>query len=229
MQHEGVGDMGLLGVIPATQQQVKGLLESAANPAMREIAGGLISNIALRKNEQQAKPSFNNPGNIRNVSKTPKKNWTGSVPGIGYQGGEVVANGKHAIFTSPVLGLRALFRDVGSKITEFEGDLAAIITKFAPPKDNNPTKSYIETLREELELKDGEMVTEDHLSKLVKAIVEFENDDQALIDLYLSDEVFNEAKKLSKHSLDGRGDLAAAQREHELREMQLTKNPYKQQ
>ena len=220
MQHEGVGDMGLLGVIPATQQQVKGLLESVANPAMREIAGGLISNIALKKNEQQAKLSFYNPGNIRNVSRTQEDNWTGSVPGIGYQGGEVVKDGKHAIFTSPVLGLRALFRDVGSKITEFEGDLTEIITKFAPPSEND-TGNYIETLRKDLGLKDGEEVTEDHLSKLVKAIVTFENDDEDLIKLYLSDEVFNEAKKLSKHSLDGRGDLAAAQREHDRREKHI--------
>jgi len=221
----------------ATQQQVKGLLENYGNPTMQGIMYNTIADLGLKAHHKELKKNsheqflkgnekksreqylrekinFYNPGNIRNVSKTPKDNWTGSVPEIGYQGGEVVKDGKHAIFTSPVLGLRALFRDVGSKITEFEGDLAAIITKFAPPKDNNPTKSYIETLREELELKDGEMVTEDHLSKLVKAIVEFENDDQALIDLYLDPKVFNEAKKLSKHSLDGRGDLEAAQREH---------------
>ena len=209
------GESDKRGVIPATQQQVRGLLESAANPAMREIAGGLISNIALKKNEQQAKPSFYNPGNVEYGA-----DWTGALPGIGYQHGEVVKGGRHAIFNSPVLGLRALFRDVKTKMGRHGGDISKIIKQYAPPSDN-PTKKYIEFVREQLKLKKGEdKIADEKIPDLVKAIIRFENDRQDLIDLYLSDEVFNEAKRLSKHSLTGGGDLAAAQAEHDIKESQ---------
>jgi len=220
------GESDKRGVIPATQQQVRGLLESAANPAMREIAGGLISNIALKKNEQQAKLSFYNPGNIGNISRTQEDNWTGSVPGIGYQGGEVVKDGKHAIFTSPVLGLRALFRDVKTKMRKHGGDVSKMLHEYAPPTEN-PTKEYIEFVKKFTGEGNASKLSPEQIPEFidsfVKAIVTFENDDQALIDLYLSDEVFNEARKLSRHSLDGRGDLAAAQREHDKIEKGITK------
>ena len=240
MQHEGVGDMGLLGVIPATQQQAKGLLENYGNPAMQGIMYNTIADLGLKAHHKELKKNsheqflkgnekksreqylrekinFYNPGNIRNVSKTPKDNWTGSVPEIGYQGGEVVKDGKHAIFTSPVLGLRALFRDVKTKMRKHGGVVSEILHEYAPATEN-PTEEYIQFVEKFTGGGDASTLAPEQIPEFidsfVKAIVTFENDDEDLIKLYLSDEVFNEAKKLSKHSLDGRGDLAAAQREH---------------
>ena len=42
------------------------------------------------------------------------------------------------------MGLRALFVDLRSKISEFDGNIDQMINKYAPPSDNNPTKKYAE-------------------------------------------------------------------------------------
>jgi len=232
--HPGESDKRGLFTHP-TYQQVRGLLEQEkyGNIDMQDIMYDTIEDKGLKahyeeldkglKKDEWNKLRYYNPGNIKNVSKTPKKNWTGSVPGIGYQGGEVVKDGKHAIFTSPVLGLRALFRDVKTKMRKHGGVVSEILHEYAPATEN-PTEEYIQFVEKFTGGGDASTLAPEQIPEFidsfVKAIVTFENDDEDLIKLYLSDEVFNEAKKLSKHSLDGRGDLAAAQREHDKIESQ---------
>jgi hypothetical protein len=208
----------------ANLEHIRGLLAAAPNPAMRD---GLLSTLPARRLEvtpqvatSESPKVFNNPGNVEAT-----ENWTGAIPGIGYQHGEVVKGGRHAIFNSPVLGVRALFRDVKTKMDDFDGNASAIITKYAPEmvkgEKENDTAAYIKFVRGKLGLKSGnQKITEAQIPDLVKAIIQFENDRQDLIDLYLSDEVFDEAKRLSKHSLTGGGDLAAAQAEHDIKESQ---------
>ena len=74
--------------------------------------------------------SYNNPGNIR-----PGQNYAGET-GEFYYGKD---GSKYVVFSSPELGVRAMHMDFRTKIKRHKGDLAAILTEYAPPSDNNPT------------------------------------------------------------------------------------------
>mgnify|MGYP003652638633 CR=1 FL=1 len=110
---------------------------------------------------------FNNPGNIEE--------------GQGFAGetGEVYAaerrqENKRAfvIFDTPEAGLRAVMRDVRSKIDDFDGDLLQIINKYAPPSDNNPTTDYYNYIRNKIG-KDN--VSYEDIRLITEGILEFEN------------------------------------------------------
>ena len=81
---------------------------------------------------------FNNPGNIR-----AGQDYAGELDDF-----YTAADGsKYVKFNSKEMGLRALFVDLRSKINEFDGDISKIITKYAPPSDNNPTDKYIDYVK----------------------------------------------------------------------------------
>ena len=207
----GVSNMDISNLGNRAMQE--GLLAIAPNRVMEEVTSGLLSRPRTGKFEKGPQV-FNNPGNVEYGA-----DWAGAAKGWGYQNGEVVAGGRHAIFDSPVLGLRALFRDVKTKMGRHGGDISKIIKQYAPPSDN-PTKKYIEFVREQLKLKKGEdKIADEKIPDLVKAIIRFENTSE-IEKIYLDTNVFNEAKRLSKHSLTGGGDLAAAQAEHDIKESQ---------
>jgi hypothetical protein len=110
---------------------------------------------------------FNNPGNIEE--------------GQGFAGetGEVYASerrqegkGAFVIFDTPEAGLRAVMRDIRSKIDDFDGDLLQMINKYAPPSDDNPTTEYYKYLRNKVG-KDN--VSYEDIRLLTEGILEFEN------------------------------------------------------
>lgn len=128
---------------------------------------------------------YNNPANIES--------------GQGYAGetGETYA-GRFAIFDSPVMGLRALIRDLNTKIDRHGGDVRKIISQFAPDFEN-PTNNYVRYVESRVK---KAVVTPEDLPLLTAAVVEFENgvsSDRAA--QYLKPEVLNEAFELSKQSL----------------------------
>lgn len=128
---------------------------------------------------------YNNPANIE--------------VGQGYAGetGETYA-GRFAIFDSPVMGLRALIRDLNTKIDRHGGDVRKIISQFAPDFEN-PTNNYVRYVENRVK---KAVVTPEDLPLLTAAVVEFENgvsSDRAA--QYLKPEVLNEAFELSKQSL----------------------------
>jgi len=129
--------------------------------------------------------NYNNPANIE--------------IGQGYAGetGETYA-GRFAIFDSPVMGLRALFRDLSTKIERHSGDVRKIISQFAPDVEN-PTNNYVRYVESRVK---KSVVTNDDLPILGAAVVEFENgvsSDRAR--MYLQPEVINEAYLLSQQNL----------------------------
>ena len=67
---------------------------------------------------------FNNPGNIEK--------------GAGFAGetGETYGNNRFSVFDSKEMGIRAIFRDLRTKMKEFDGDVNSIIAKYAPPNEN---------------------------------------------------------------------------------------------
>ena len=127
---------------------------------------------------------YNNAGNIR--------------AGQGYAGetGEFYydANGEpYVIFDSPEMGLRALFVDLRSKLNEFDGDIAQMITKYAPPSDNNPTDNYIKFIQDRV---GSDKAAIDDLPKIVSGVIDFENTSE-IAGYYNKPELLNTAFKLS--------------------------------
>lgn len=125
---------------------------------------------------------YNNPGNIRQ--------------GEGFAGetGDTYGS-NYVVFDTAQMGLRAMFLDFRSKIKQFDGDLAQMITKYAPPSEN-PTDKYISYVKAALGGKDT--VTEDDLTAVVKAAIEFENGPRSkLTQEYTNPDLLNEAFKLS--------------------------------
>ena len=123
---------------------------------------------------------FNNPGNIET--------------GQGYAGetGELYAE-RFSIFDSKEMGIRALAKDLNTKIKRFDGDVEQIISQYAPPNEND-TKAYIKFVKAQLNNKDK--ITKDDLALLTKAVILQENKPE-IAELYLLPEVFSKGMDLS--------------------------------
>lgn len=127
---------------------------------------------------------FNNPGNIR-----AGQDYAGELDDF-----YTAADGsKYVKFNSKEMGLRALFVDLRSKINEFDGDISKIITKYAPPSDNNPTDKYIDYVKSKV---GSDIANVKDLPKLVSAVINFENKPDVARQ-YTSKDLLNTAFKLS--------------------------------
>lgn len=130
---------------------------------------------------------YNNPANIE--------------VGQGYAGetGETYA-GRFAIFDSPVMGMRALIRDLNTKIDRHGGDVRKIISQFAPDFEN-PTNDYVDYV-EGVVQKDIVTKDKEDVMLLASAIVQFENGvNSPRVQRYLMPNVKEEAYNLSQQSL----------------------------
>ena len=141
---------------------------------------------------------FNNAGNIE--------------VGQGFAGetGETYANDRtgefkpFVVFDSPQMGLRAIFRDLRTKMNRhdadtsfpYRGHLVKMIYEYAPPNENN-TELYYKYVKSQLK---DDMVTEANLPVLIKAVIQYENTKE-VADYYLSDpKILQEAFALSTMS-----------------------------
>ena len=151
---------------------------------LKDIIGG-IANLWTRDNDISKEPKiFNNPGNIE--------------IGQGYAGetGDTYAD-RFAVFDSPQMGVRALGRDIKTKINRFDGDLQSIINQYAPPNEND-TNNYFEYVRDQV---GSGTITENDLGAVVRAIITMENKPEIAAQ-YLDDSVFNEGLELAQMSFD---------------------------
>ena len=145
---------------------------------------------------EEAVKVFNNPGNIER--------------GQGFAGetGEYYGKkNRFVVFDSPEAGIRAIMRDLRTKVRDHNGDLRAIINKYAPSVEN-PTKNNYKYLQQTL---GKDKVTIEDIPQLTKGIIEFENkptedmpdqkrlEAQGRLDKYLSPEIFNMAQRISQY------------------------------
>lgn len=107
----------------------------------------------------------NNPGNIR--------------PGDAWQGATGEADG-FVVFQDIDWGLRALATDISNKIREGYNTITTLISRYAPPSENN-TPAYIVAVAAETGLDPNEPIQLDQetLHDLMRAIVDHENGQQA--------------------------------------------------
>ena len=145
----------------------------------------LLSSILGYSNDNTSPTKFNNPGNIRESS----DKWAGDT-GKRY-------NENMLVFDSPQMGVRALGRDIKTKINRFDGDLQSIINQYAPPNEND-TNNYFEYVRDQV---GSGTITENDLGAVVRAIITMENKPEIAAQ-YLDDSVFNEGLKLAQMSFD---------------------------
>ena len=124
---------------------------------------------------------FNNPGNIQK--------------GAGFAGetGKTYGNNRFSVFDSKEMGIRALFRDLRTKMKEFDGNVDSMIAKYAPPNENK-TKNYAKFVKSQI---GSDKITPDNLKDAVKAVIKKENTKKSA-EYYLEDkEAFDLAEKLS--------------------------------
>ena len=106
---------------------------------------------------------YNNPGNIR-----AGQDYAGELDDQ-YKASD---GSGYVKFDTPEMGLRALFIDLRSKLNEFDGDIAQMITKYAPRCGNNPTDEYIQCITDRV---GSDKDTIDDLTKIVSGVSDFEN------------------------------------------------------
>jgi hypothetical protein len=118
----------------------------------------------------------NNPGNIR---KSKSFAWQGEVPGQ--------KEGSYVVFDSLVNGYRAQIKLLNNYIIQGKDTITKIITKYAPPSDNNPTADYISYVSKKTGIDDNQKLAAnnfDVLAKIALAMSFFEhgikNDDGTL-------------------------------------------------
>ena len=135
----------------------------------------------------------NNPGNIE-----------AGKPFAG-QTGNTYAD-RFTVFDSPQMGIRAMFRDLRTKMNRYEGDVSKIINQYAPRSENPAT--YEQYVLDQV----GSKVTEDNLDDLVRAMIRFENTPK-VAERYLSrPDIFEEGMRLSRIDLPSDASLEDARR-----------------
>jgi len=110
----------------------------------------------------------NNPGNI--VASPKGKEFLGEVG--------VEPEGRFGVYDTPINGIRALGKTLHTYIT-LDGcnTVAKVISRWAPPSDNNPTLEYIANVAKACGVQGGDKITPtmDILFPMVKAIIIQEN------------------------------------------------------
>lgn len=103
----------------------------------------------------------NNPGNI-----SIGDNWIGKI-------GD---DGRFVIFSNIDYGNRALAIDLANKINEGYDTITKIITRYAPPSEND-TNAYIEAVSSSSGIPKDQVVTADAatLAKIMRGIIDHEN------------------------------------------------------
>lgn len=140
-----------------------------------------------------AEPTYN-AGNLEDGGQAGR---TGATYGPG---------GRFPVFDSPQMGVRAMFRDLRTKMNRYEGDVSKIINQYAPRSENPAT--YEEYVLDKV----GSTVTEDNLDDLVRAMIRFENK-PTVAQSYLSrPDIFEEAMRLSRIDLPPDASLEDARR-----------------
>ena len=186
--------MVALVVVGTVNAVTANTLQPTNHVMLKDIIGG-IANLWTRDNDEAEQPTmFNNPGNIE--------------IGQGYAGetGDTYAD-RFAVFDSPQMGVRALGRDLKTKIKRFDGDLFSIINQFAPDNEND-TNNYYEYVKDQV---GSDTITENDLGAVVRAIIKMENKPEIAAQ-YLDDSVINEGLELAQMGFDAGVSLDEARK-----------------
>ena len=123
----------------------------------------------------------NNPGNLVHTS----IKWQGKVP-------KPNNGGRFEVFATPEYGVRAMIKDLTSKIKKHK-NIEAIVSRYAPAFENN-TKAYINVVAKALNVssKATLLPTKNTLKLLVTSMAKHETGAN-----YITDELFEKAYRIS--------------------------------
>jgi hypothetical protein len=136
---------------------------------------------------------YNNPGNIQIGQ--------GFAGTVGEYASDRKGGGKqpYVEFDSPQMGLRAIYKDLQSKVNTFDGNVAKIISKYAPNNENK-TQAYIDNVIKQI---GSDTITADNIDEAVRAIVRHENGTNSETTKYYLDDpkLLKEAKELAQYDM----------------------------
>ena len=158
---------------------------------MKKVTGGVgatVESLINKKNDEPVR--YNNPGNIEEG-----QGYAGETGNVYNEKRRKEGMKAFVVFDTPEAGIRAIMRDTRSKIKNSKGDLKAMIYRYAPPSDKNPTEKYYNFVLGMVNNK--KIVTEEDIPNIVRGIIKFENTKE-LADFYLQPEIFNKAIAISK-------------------------------
>lgn len=141
------------------------------------LGGGVLAVLLIAKNSSGAKGIKNN--NPLNIEARPENNWIGKVSNN---------RGRFEVFTTPIYGIRAAAKLIVNYQDKYGIDtIAKLITRWAPPSDNNPTQEYINYVSRKTNIPPNQPITmANHLDQIIPAMIYMENGSQpytqALID-----------------------------------------------
>jgi hypothetical protein len=107
----------------------------------------------------------NNPGNLMDAGIA----WVGLV---GHD------DAGYAVFDTVRNGIRAMAKDLLTKMGRGLNTVRAIVTVYAPPPDN-PTENYVNSVASEMGVGPDDTLTVGNLADLVSAMIYFENGQHA--------------------------------------------------
>ena len=82
-------------------------------------------------------------------------------------------NGRFAWFESPEAGLRAMKMDLTKKLNDFDGNLPAMIDKYAPKEDGNDTAAYLKVVQQYAGKK--KVYSSEDINNIMKGFIAMEN------------------------------------------------------
>ena len=170
---------------------ISNLIMPTRDTRMKKVTGGVGATVESLINKKSDEPvRYNNPGNIEEG-----QGYAGETGNVYNKKRRKEGMKAFVVFDTPEAGIRAIMRDTRSKIKNSNGDLKAMIYRYAPPSDKNPTEKYYNFVLGMVNNK--KIVTEEDIPNIVRGIIKFENTKE-LADFYLHPEIFNKAIAISK-------------------------------
>ncbi len=170
---------------------ISNLIMPTRDTRMKKVTGGVGATVESLINKKSDEPvRYNNPGNIEEG-----QGYAGETGNVYNEKRRKEGMKAFVVFDTPEAGIRAIMRDTRNKIKNSKGDLKAMIYRYAPPSDKNPTEKYYNFVLGMVNNK--KIVTEEDIPNIVRGIIKFENTKE-LADFYLQPEIFNKAIAISK-------------------------------
>ena len=110
----------------------------------------------------------NNPGNIKDFG----VEWDGMI-------NDPLTDGSFLKFDSPEMGVRALTKDLTNKMNRGLNTVGKIVNVYAPSSEND-TDAYIDSVTQSMGIGADDVLSEESLSDLIRAIIRQEGGDDAL-------------------------------------------------
>lgn len=109
----------------------------------------------------------NNPLNIRY---NPANDWDGQID---------AKSGPFAYFSDKKYGYRAAFKLLNTYVTKHGlQSIPGIVSRWAPPEDNNPTAEYIRFIVNKTGIPSMVLINQSHYKPIIAAMAEFESKDK---------------------------------------------------